>query len=140
MSQVPAGWADDGHTLTGPNGNHVVLGFRDWVLTHTWNPDNQPLGPEFYPPQVQLHNTSLGPGSVQLFRDNLLWYTSAHGVVAEPFLGLEIQAAYSAIASLQQQLAQIAKPDITALLASINTIGDAIAPAVAQALLEAKKL
>lgn len=134
MAGVPQDWTDDGHTLTSPNGNHVVLGFREWILTHTWNPDNQPLGAEFYPPQVQLHNTSLGSGSVQLFRDNLLWYTSAHGVIEEPYLGLEIQACYSEIASLQQQLAQATHPpvDISAVEADIHAIGDAVANALGE--------
>lgn len=43
---VPTGWRDDGHTLTAPNGHTVVLGFRDWVLTHPWMADNQPLEQE----------------------------------------------------------------------------------------------
>src|SRR5207245_336630 len=35
---VPAGWKDDGTTLTAPNGYKVVQGFRGYVLAHEWHP------------------------------------------------------------------------------------------------------
>lgn len=138
---IPQGWTDDGHTLVAPNGNHVVLGFRDWIVNHLWDAGNEPLGPEFYPPQVQLHNTSLGPGSVQLFRDNLLWYTSEKGIIQEPFLGLELDAAYKLIVSLQDQLAkaQTTTVNVAQLRADIEAIIDALPPLFAKALSDLPK-
>ena len=46
MSGVPQGWSDDGHTLIAKNGRKVVAGFRGWILTHDWNPENVPLEEE----------------------------------------------------------------------------------------------
>jgi hypothetical protein len=48
-SMVPAGWKDDGKTLTATNGQPVVLGFRDYVLAYPlgWHPLNVPIAPEY---------------------------------------------------------------------------------------------
>src|SRR5262249_26572587 len=40
---VPAGWSDDGMTLKAPNGHMVVKGFRDYILTHSWDRADVPL-------------------------------------------------------------------------------------------------
>jgi GH25 family lysozyme M1 (1,4-beta-N-acetylmuramidase) len=104
MSTIPVGWKDDGTTLTALNGVSVVQGFRSHILnTPDWNPGNVPLTAEFHSNHVLLHNLSVGSGQVQLFRDSLLWWTQAEGVVQEPFLGLELATAYQAIATLQKQ-------------------------------------
>lgn len=145
-SMVPAGWHDDGHTLTAPNGHKVVLGFRQHILNaQSWNADNQPLEEEYHANQVLLHNASIGGGQVQLFRDNMFYWTQAKGVIDEPYLGLEIKAAYDLIAQQQTEIAalkaaQPKPPDTTALVAAINAIPDGMAPLVAAALIEAKKL
>lgn len=111
MATIPTGWHDDGSTLTAPNGMPVRLGFRDYILNHTWSPDNVPLSPEFHTDQVILHNPSCGAGQVQLFRDSVLWWTQAKGVINEQQLGNEINALRSALATavtrvqtLKQQL------------------------------------
>ena len=44
---VPAGWRDDGSTLTAPNGKMVRLGFREYVLRHPWSAENVPVTGEF---------------------------------------------------------------------------------------------
>src|SRR5258708_36769875 len=44
---APAGWRDDGSTLTAPNGKMVRLGFREYVLTHPWSAENVPATGEF---------------------------------------------------------------------------------------------
>lgn len=92
---VPTGWKDDGKTLTAPNGVAVVMGFRDWVLNHSWNPDNMPNEPEYGASPAILHRPDLGPGTRQTFRDSLLWFTQGTGVVEEQFLGLELSACYN---------------------------------------------
>lgn len=142
---IPQNWKDDGHTLTATNGVTVILGFRDHILqASSWDAGNVPQEAEYHADQVLLHNAAVGAGQRQCFRDSLLWYTATKGVVQEPFLGLELDACYKHIATLQAQLAQAqpapAPVDTTALVAAINAIPDAIAPAVAQALVEAKKL
>jgi hypothetical protein len=63
---VPAGWSDDGKTLTAPNGKVVVLGFRDWVLVHSWKADNLPEENE--------------TGGHQRFRDTVLEFSPEKGV------------------------------------------------------------
>lgn len=143
---VPTCWHDDGHTLTAPNSHKVVLGFRSHILnTPGWDPANQPLEEEHHANQVLLHDAGVGGGQVQLFRDSMLYWTQAKGVIDGSSIGLEIKAAYDVIAQQQTEIAvlkaqQPAPPDTTALVAAINAIPDAIAPAIASALVEAKKL
>jgi hypothetical protein len=100
-TMIPNGWHDDGTTLTAPNDHKVVAGFRDYVLGHSWDPANVPLEEEFHTESVLLHNPSVGAGSAQLFRDGMLWWTASKGVVQEPELGEEINAAYAQIATLK---------------------------------------
>jgi hypothetical protein len=98
---VPDGWKDDGVTLTAPNGVKVAQGFREWVLSHSWDSSNIPLETEYHADSVLIHNTALGGGQRQLFRDCMLWWTPQQGVRQEPFLGWELDAAYKQIAQLQ---------------------------------------
>lgn len=95
-SGVPDGWKDDGEKLTAPNGIQVVLGFRAHVLASKWNPANGPLEAEYHADPVLQHNPGVGSGQRQLFRDCLLWWTKEKGVVQEPYIGLELDAAYKA--------------------------------------------
>lgn len=126
---VPQGWSDDGHTLTAPNGHRVILGFRDHVLNvPSWDADNQPLDEEYHTNQVLLHDTSIGAGQVQLFRDTMLWYTPTQSVVQEPCLGLEIKAAYDLISTLQPTSASQPPIDAAQAIAALRALqanGDA---------------
>ncbi len=116
---IPTGWHDDGTTLTAPNGIPVVRGFRDHILqSANWDTGNMPQGPELPASPVQYHNAALGGGTVQVFRDTLLWWTSQKGVVEEPYLGLEIEACYKLIEQLRQQL----PPPATGLADAVNTL------------------
>lgn len=150
---VPQGWTDQNNTLTAPNGVPIVYGFRQHILdANSWDSGNQPQEPEYHTDQVLLHNTSVGAGQRQVFRDNFLWYTPSAGVVQEPYMGLELDTAYQLIASqqgeianLQTQLAQVSTPppavvDTTQIIADINAIGDGLAPLIARALVDIKKL
>jgi hypothetical protein len=87
---VPAGWTDDGIALTAPNGVVVVKGFRQWVLTHAWNPNDQPVAAETYTNPVEYSDPANGGGSIQAFSlTGQLCWTQAKGVyVAVP--GAEI--------------------------------------------------
>ena len=136
---VPTGWKDDGKTLTAPNGNTVVLGFRDHILSKPggWDPGDQPLSEEFHADPLEYSNPSLGAGQKLCCTKTTLEYTTARGVF-EAWQGQEIQALLALLAKAQQ--APASTIDTTALIAAINAIPDAIAPAVTQALVEAKKL
>jgi hypothetical protein len=138
MPIIPTGWTDDGHTLTAPNGHKVVLGFRDYAINHPWDAGNVPLSEEYHATAVLLHNPALGDGQVQLFRDGMFWYTTAKGVVWEPYLGLEIQACYNAL-----KAAQLPVPtpvDTTVVETDIHAIIDALPPLFAKLLVDVKKL
>lgn len=145
---IPAGWSDNGTTLTASNKVPVVAGFRQHILNAaSWNSGNVPQEAEYHADQVLLHNAAVGAGQRQLFRDTLLWYTPAKNVVEEPYMGLELDAAYKQIAALQAQLAAQQQPapapapvDTTQVEADINAIADAIAVPVAKALADLKKL
>jgi hypothetical protein len=129
---VPTGWKDDGTTLTAPNGVPVVRGFRNEVLNNNWDAGNVPLAKEYASNQVLLHNASVGAGTVQPFRDDLLWWTQAKGVVREPFLGAEIWAAYQQISALNSQIATL-QQQLAAALAGQPSISPQMQQAINQA-------
>lgn len=97
MSGVPTNWKDDGAALTAPNSKKVVHGFRDYVLSHTWDPNNVPLEEEHGASPVQLHRVDLGSGTRQCFRDAVLWWTPTKGVICEKQMGSELFAAYGLV-------------------------------------------
>jgi hypothetical protein len=82
-AMVPAGWTDDGHTLRSPNNVPIVLGFRDYVLSHNWDKDNWALAPEAGMAKLEASNPALGGGDQQPFRTTLLGYTPERGVFEE---------------------------------------------------------
>jgi hypothetical protein len=88
---VPAGWRDDGKTLTAPNGMNVVLGFRDYILSHPWDAGDWPLEAEHAQNPLEISNTSLGGGTQQVFRYSMLGWTGARGVFKE-WMGQELLA------------------------------------------------
>ena len=103
---VPQNWHDTGTVLTAPNGAEVVLGFRQYVLTHDWDSGNYPLGAQFYTQVLESSNPALGDGDQQVFRDSLLGYP--HNPQA-PYQGLKEQVieewAGVELAYTRQQLA-----------------------------------
>jgi len=148
---VPTGWKDVNGVLIAPNNVPVHDGFRAAIEDDPgFDPANVPNEAEYNANPVMLHRPDLGNGDRQTFRDGAYYWTSQIGVVWEKYPGLEIDACYKRIAAqqaeitaLKAQLAQVQQPapvDTTALVAAINQIPDAIAPAVAAALVEAKKL
>lgn len=141
---VPNGWklSADGATLTATNGVSLHTGFKDEVINATpqWDPANVPQTPEYHVDQVLLHRPDLGAGQVQPFRDDLLWFTPANGVVREKELGLEIwlreqkiQALTATLSSVQAQLdaCQASSGGIPAdLQAAVNQIVAELQPFV----------
>lgn len=125
MSQnIPTGWRDDGTTLTAPNGVGVVRGFREWVLSHSWDTNNTPLAAErvIASGSIEPGNPAMGPGSRQDFRFASLGWTQATGVyviaVGQDIVALEQQLA-TANAEIESRRKQVA--DLTALIGPLNT-------------------
>lgn len=87
---IPAGWTDDGTTLRAPNGVAVVLGFRQFVLTNNWHPDNWPLVAEQTVQLLEASNPALGGGQQQLFRWAMLGWVQAQNKVIFEWVGAEL--------------------------------------------------
>src|SRR5260221_5056623 len=88
---VPAGWTDNGTTLTAPNGHKVVHGFRAKVLAG-WDPADIPLEEEHQVAHVENYYAS-DAGAIQTFNYTRLCYTVARGVykmgIGNELLGCE---------------------------------------------------
>ncbi len=97
---APDGWSDNGSVLKAPNGVEVVLGFRDHILRTVWDKDNMPLEAEYNADPVLIHAPGWGAGQRQMFRDTMLWWTEKAGVIEEPYVGAELDAAYKMIDQL----------------------------------------
>ncbi len=114
---VPAGWRDDGTTLTAPNGHYVVRGFREYVLSHAWNEHNLPLAEEAMLDPLEESNPSLGAGSQQVFNWTTLEWTTSRGVFAA-WTGQELLKVRSERDTLKAHLVSL-KSQLQALLADL---------------------
>ena len=126
---IPAGWHDDGTTLTAPNNHRLTQGFRQWVLNQqNFDAGNQPQEEVQAVSQVELHNPAVA-GTRQILRDQMLVWTPAHGVHTSA-AGMEIKACYDQIAALKAQLKAAQTPvapskvDVTGATAALQTIAN----------------
>lgn len=110
---VPAGWHDDGKTLTAPNGHRVVMGFRERVLAG-WDPQNVPLEEEHgQNPLEEFFQQPTNKGTQQVFLYSVLCYNTQRGVytmdIGNEFLGLRKKEKQlnDQITQLENQLAQL---------------------------------
>ena len=104
MAGVPSGWKDDGKVLMAPNGVAVRLGFRDYILAHSWYARDVPLAAE---------RGITGGGTQQDFQYTSLTWTSAAGVVEHDrvtILQQQLAQDTATITKLQQQLDALNKP------------------------------
>lgn len=106
VPMIPAGWRDDGVTLVAPNNYKVILGFRRYVLTHTWDPANLPLQTENARSPLEESNPALGAGTQQIFNWTILEWTPARGVFVA-WTGPELLKLRADNASLQAQIARL---------------------------------
>ena len=107
MGGVPQGWNDDGTKLQPPNCQyHIVAGFRNWILTHAWDPANIPLENENHVAQLEISNPALGAGQRQRFRTTSLEYTTSRGVFVA-WTGPELIAMEQRIQSLEAQVLKL---------------------------------
>src|SRR5579859_1256667 len=135
---VPSGWHDDGKTLLAPNGVPVILGFRDWILSHPWDANDLPFGPEQqHLPNIEYGDPQAGAGSRQDFRMTSLGWTPSKNVY-KIWVGRDLQALEARIGQLQNELAKAAATpaapavDLAGLKADAATIAAALAPLEAQ--------
>lgn len=103
---IPAGWKDDGLTLTAPNGHKVVRGFREYILTHPWHPENVPLQEEAGRTPLEESNPSLGGGTQQVFNWTMLEWTPSRGVFVA-WIGRELLQLRSDKDALNKQIAEL---------------------------------
>jgi hypothetical protein len=103
MMGIPAGWHDDGATLTAPNGHKVVKGFRQYLLTHPWDPNNWPLEEEHWQNPLEENNPSLGGGSQQTFSWTVLEWDQQRNVQAM-YVGKELLFLRNELAALRAKL------------------------------------
>ncbi len=116
--QIPVGWQDDGTTLTAPNGHRVVLGFREYILSHGWDEHNLPLEEEVWLDPLEESNPSLGAGSQQVFNWTTLEWTPSRGVFVA-WTGQELMKVRADRQSLEARIASV-KSQLQALLASLS--------------------
>lgn len=136
---IPAGWKDDGTTLTAPNGVPVIQGFREWVLSHPWDSGNWPLAPSAGRNPLEDSNSSLGGGTFQIFRWSMLEWTTDRGVFVS-WIGQELIKARQEIDALKSAPPTPAPVDTSLVESDINAIADGLAPLIARALTDLKKL
>src|SRR5258708_2680509 len=103
---IPTGWRDDGTTLSAPNGHRVVLGFRHYVLTQSWDTTNLPLQEENGRSPLEESNPALGAGTQQIFTHTMLEWTPRRGVF-EGNMGPELLQLRADLATLQKQIANL---------------------------------
>jgi len=112
---VPTGWKDEGMTLTAPDGVPVVLGFREYILTHGWDPDDWPLAPERHLERLEPGDPTTGAGQRQDFRMSALGWTPARGVY-RIWVGRDLAALEAQLAERDKRIA-----DLEAKLASAGS-------------------
>jgi hypothetical protein len=100
---VPQGWHDSNNVLTAPNGITVLQGFRDYVLSHNWDPRNTPRKAAYGLNPLEVGNPKLGGGTRQSFEWTVLEWTTRNGVF-ECFAGQELEAVLDLLHSVQNTL------------------------------------
>lgn len=108
VNTIPTGWKDDGKTLVAPNGAPVVMGFREYVLAHSWDANNWPLAAEqvITSGSIEPGNSSIGPGSRQDFRLTSLGWTASRNVYVI-YVGQDIRALTAQLAAANAHVAQL---------------------------------
>lgn len=133
MATVPAGWTDDGTTLTAPNGYTVGSGFRTYVMTHAWDAADVPVTGEMSVADVELGDATQGGGTVQYFQQSQLAWTAQAGVRLVA-LGVEAARMRAQIGTLATQAQKDAATigALTSQVAQLQTRITALQTQVAQ--------
>lgn len=117
---VPTNWKDNGSILTAPNGKTVKLGFRDYILAHTWEPNMVPVNDEYL----------TAAGSQQDFSMALAWVKANNvvGTARGVEFGDQLAAANAKVSAEQQQVVAAQAAQKAAETAQ-NTAAQALAAA-----------
>lgn len=132
---IPNGWHDDGSTLTAPNGNRVVRGFRDFILSYPggWDATNQPCADEMagITPANPLDPKGC-TGSIQYFYNSVLVWQSCDNHIFLTYSGacayLWWQRLHSTESALVAASAQISR--LQREITQLKGAGDPIAAQV----------
>jgi hypothetical protein len=105
--KIPAGWTDDGVTLTSPNGIPVTGPFRAYILDphNNWDAMNYPLRAVESRNPLEISNQVLGPGQRLVCRWTTLEQTT--GNVFQAWTGQELLAVESKLMQEKMALATI---------------------------------
>lgn len=141
---VPNGWHDDGSALTAPNGHRVTSGFRQYILSNTWDPNDWPLEEEHGQSPLEISNPSLGDGTQQVFRMSVLEWIQSQNKVIKAWGGQELLAVRAKLSPLQGQIstlqaqlaasqqqvqaAQSAAPQAPAMASALKQVAQIVAP------------
>lgn len=122
VAGVPSGWHDDGATLTAPNDEKVVLGFRQHILSENWPAALQPLGGEY----------GASGGDEQVFALKLKWENGGAQELAGPDYPAQIAALQQQLAAANAEIATLkAAPTLTVQQQKDLAIAAAIRAALA---------
>lgn len=147
MSVVPAGWHDDGHTLTDPNGKKATTGMRTAILNsaqvlgRVWDPADTILEEETHKTFVEVSQPGLGAGTRLVCRYTVLCWTAAKGVfLAESGADLSYMETHAQPTDDEAAEAQAAQDALakkqatsTALASAYAAIGKDLSDAIAAA-------
>ena len=104
---IPEGWADDGKNLWAPDHKYpVVMGFRQFILSHPWDKDDYPVEASRGLASVEQCNPARGKGTAQTFRRSRLAWTEHDGVFLS-WLGSEYLWYVDALAKEAQTKIQV---------------------------------
>ena len=124
VATVPSGWTDNGTLLKAPNGITVGTGFRNYILTHPWNPGEWPVGPEQTVAQVMFapDGSGWGGGSVQYFQHSCLTWSRSRDTIFLQQVGLDAFYMRGMIGQLQQSVsaAQVQNSALQSQLSAAN--------------------
>jgi len=122
---VPYSWNDtmvNGlPTLMASNGVPVVRGFRTYILTHTWDQGNIPLGTEQAVSLLEASNPGLGGGTQQVFRWAMLGWVQSRNEVIFEWLGQELATVRGQLAAVYPAYQQ-SKQQVTDLQAQVAAL------------------
>jgi N-acetyl-anhydromuramyl-L-alanine amidase AmpD len=124
-SMIPTGWVDNGTTLTAPNKCVVTLGFRDYVLSHSWDANNWPLENAHAQMPLELSDPSLGNGTQQVCRSTVLEWTPGTGVFVA-WSGQELLKMRALLASQSEPTTPVVDINRQQAISTLQTIDVAI--------------
>lgn len=127
-TNVPSNWklSADKKTLTATNGVEVAMGFAQYILSHSWDTANVPLGREY----GDGHG-----GTEQLFMNNVLRWNPKDGVTVGSLgsVVIELESQVATLIKVQDEY----KAQIATLQGQVKSVQAGIPPEISSALVSA---